>query len=724
LFQVIDLLAELGLPEGQVISQQGGGRDVLQKMLGRARRYRFIGYLRVYLAMDGMRSEGIVAFEMGQPEVSVYVHEWDENGGGGRVYMGRKAVEFLWEDSVFPEAKISLQTEIPLRKVRELFPQSEVNNTDLIPPSFLPGPPPTPVVTSEDGEVGRFIKTWCEKGYDLSSLERLLRRDSDEAQLALPYYEANLLKLEKLRDRLLLLDIMGSEREAESIRRKTVDPERAGEVEAELDGFELRIVGKDEGSSAEHEIDRDRERKVVDEKMNAVYDLIVQYHKMRSSGDQNITCPECGSYLNNEGECPLCFATSNEVPAVGRRLNPRFTFETFVVGSNSRFAEAAARAVARNLGDSYNPLFIYSRSGLGKTHLLQAIGNRIQANGSSVRVVYTSMEVFESELIDAISEGQVERFREEYRKTDALLLDDLQFIAGREETQEEIFHLFNDLVEDGKQIILACDRLPKDIPSLSERLMTRFESGLIADIQSPVLETRIAILERMVKEKGIEVPRDVLAFVAEVCSSNVRELEGGLNRIVAYSSLMDTPIDLGTAREVLVYEQPTDMEVSGLPDLQEGMSYMVEEEKAVISHQIAAACLGRGYKILAITRGHPRYLREIFGDGDHTILWLTDHESTAEGTVYPSLERIMLVIDEFMEMEGEKLVLLDDIQYLISNTSFEGVIRFVRSVVDKVREGPVIFMISMNPESLEPAERSVIEREMEVIHGDDLGSTV
>lgn len=719
LFQWDIVLSEFGLPEGKVISQHEGGKDSLQEILNRARKYHFIGYIRLSLAIDGKRSEGIIAFEAGQPKLSVYIFRWGDKSGAGRVYMGRKAVEFFWEDSVLPESKISLHAEVPINQIVELFPQSDIAVTDLIAPQSLPEPPPK-LMVPEDPEVGPIIRTWSEKGYDLSTLDRLLRRDKEEARLALPYFETNLMKLEKLRDRLLLLETTGYERETESLFRKMANPERMGEVEEELERLEIRIAGKDEDKKAESEIRLERDRKLVDEKMDAVYDLILQYHKMRSAGERAIGCPECGSYLSPDGECPMCFAGSQEEPRIGRKLNPHLTFESFVVGANTRFTEAATKATARNPGESYNPLFIYSKSGLGKTHLLQAIGNRIESEQPGLRVVYTSTEIFESELIDAIGNGQLEALRDEYQKVDVLLLDDVQFIAGREETQEEIFHLFEEMVESGKQVVLACDRLPKDIPSLSERLITRFESGLIADLQPPELETRIAIMERMVKGKEIEVPDDVLRFIAEVCKSNVRELEGGLNRIVAYSSLMNATIGLETAREVLAYEPPTSIELESPPSLIDGMSYLVEERKAVTSHLLAATKLNDGYKTMAITRGHPRYLRERCPDGEARILWLTDHESKMENTVQPSLERIMLLIDEFMEQEGKKMILLDDVQYLVSNTSFEGVIRFIRSVVDKVHEDVTIFIVSVNPESLGPQERSVLEREMEVIREADV----
>ncbi|MFW5914658.1 MAG: DnaA ATPase domain-containing protein, partial [Thermoplasmatota archaeon] len=330
-------------------------------------------------------------------------------------------------------------------------------------------------------------------------------------------------------------------------------------------------------------------------------------------------------------------------------------------------------------------------------------------------VICSSAEVLESEIVAALRSGEIDRLREEYASVDLLLMDDLQFLAGKEQTQDELFNIFGDMVDGGKQVVLACDRLPKDIPSISERLITRFESGLIADLQPPDLQTRMAILESMVEERGIPFPKEVLRFVAATCTDNVRQLEGGMNKVMAYASLMGTEINLDTAREVLALETPSEEE---LEELKGGHSYLVEERGVGLSHRLTASLITRGFKGLAITRSHPRYLQSVCGNGDLRTLWLTEQESDKEETLGPSLERAMLIIDEFLERQGSKAILLDDIQYLISNTSFEGVIRFVRSVVDRVHESDSVFLLSMNPYSLDLQRRSVIEREMEVVRED------
>jgi len=232
-------------------------------------------------------------------------------------------------------------------------------------------------------------------------------------------------------------------------------------------------------------------------------------------------------------------------------LNSKYVFDEFVAGSSNQFAYAAAMAVANNPATTYNPLFIYGGVGLGKTHLVNAIGNAINRKNPEMRVCYYTSEKFMNELINSLRYAKMDEFRNKFRSMDVLLIDDVQFIAGKERTQEEFFHTFNALYESHKQIVVTSDKFPKEIPGLEERLRSRFEWGLIADIQPPDVETKQAILKMKADQNGISLPEEVIQFLASSVSSNVRELEGFLIRIGAYASLTSTPVSIGMARDIL-----------------------------------------------------------------------------------------------------------------------------------------------------------------------------
>lgn len=232
-------------------------------------------------------------------------------------------------------------------------------------------------------------------------------------------------------------------------------------------------------------------------------------------------------------------------------LNPKYTFENFIIGTNNELANAAALAITENLGSKYNPLFIYGGVGLGKTHLLQAIGNRLKNKNKKIKIKYASSEKFTDELINAIRNQKMTEFKKSFRNLDLLLIDDIQFIAGKDKTQEELFHTFNNLHGKNKQIVFTSDRPPKSIPSIEERLRSRFEGGMIADIGYPDFETRFAILEEKSQEVRHLISDDVLRYIAETVSRNIRELEGALNRIIVHARLKNGAITLEEAKKIL-----------------------------------------------------------------------------------------------------------------------------------------------------------------------------
>jgi chromosomal replication initiator protein len=336
------------------------------------------------------------------------------------------------------------------------------------------------------------------------------------------------------------------------------------------------------------------------------------------------------SILSSERPPPE--ATTDPVPAVverrsviGTNINPRYTFKSFVVGGSNKFAHAAARAVAENPAHSYNPLFIYGGVGLGKTHIMQAIGNQVLTSKPELRVCYVSAEKFMNEMIYAIQHGSTIAFRNKYRGMDVLLIDDVQFLAGKESTQEEFFHTFNSLYDAHKQIVLTSDRPPKEIPTLEERLVSRFEWGLVTDIQPPDFETRVAILKKKAEAEGLVIPDEVFHMIAEAIKSNIRELEGSLVKLVAFSSVTGQEITRELASEVLKDILRPESKTITVEDIKRvvGGHFKISPEALVSRKRTSAIAFPRQvamYLARMLTNASLTDIGTAFGKRDHTTV--------------------------------------------------------------------------------------------------------
>ena len=327
-------------------------------------------------------------------------------------------------------------------------------------------------------------------------------------------------------------------------------------------------------------------------------------------------------------------------------LNPKFTFDTFVVGACNQFAHAAARSVATNPSRSYNPLFLYGGVGMGKTHLMHAIGRELMDKHGSMRIIYTSSERFMNEMIACIRTERMQQFHQRYREADVLLVDDIQILGTKERTQEEFFHTFNELHDHQKQIVISSDSPPKEIPGLVERLRSRFEWGLIADIQAPDLETKMAILDKKAEAENIHLPDDVRSFMASKTKSNVRELEGALVKLMAYSSLTGTPINLHMAQQVLKH----------LVHVQDRRVTMDSIQKAVAEHfQIKPSQIKEKsntkkivyprqvamYLVKELTSASLPEIGRAFGGKHHTTVIHSINKIEKERHIDPELNRIL-----------------------------------------------------------------------------------
>ena len=329
-------------------------------------------------------------------------------------------------------------------------------------------------------------------------------------------------------------------------------------------------------------------------------------------------------------------------------LNPKYTFDTFVVGNSNRFAHAGSLAVSEAPAKAYNPLFIYGGVGLGKTHLMHAIGHQVLNHHRESRVVYVTSEKFTNELIDSIKDDTTVHFRNRYRSVDVLLIDDIQFLAGKERTQEEFFHTFNTLYEANKQIVVSSDRPPKDIPTLEERLRSRFEWGLIADIQAPDLETRVAILRKKAILDNLDIEDDVLSYIAAHIDTNIRELEGALIRVMAYSTI--------TSKSDITVELATEALQEILPDSKPKIITSKEIKKIVAEYfhlQVQDLVGKKRTRTIAYPRQIAMYLcRELtdasfpkigddFGGRDHTTVMHANDKIARELNEDPELEHII-----------------------------------------------------------------------------------
>lgn len=675
--------------------------------------------MRTLLQLGERRSEGFLFVRAGAPIAAV--HALPDS-----VVKGGKALTLLWKDSQVDACSIELHARVDVDGVIADFPDAALEIVVRPAKKEKKGPPAAPVrkarVTSPKKvvrvpakaptlkDIQSRIEDLRKAGLDVAPIEAALKEGPGPAAKVLRDYDGAEEKAQVLTEILGGLNVTGFEARADEIRALLANPSRHVEAEAAIEEFRGALERRKRAEVFEAQ-GSDREAE-MQERARQVFEMILKHRTAEGKAIGDITETEVAKALQEKPE----------TRDASTGLIQQYTFDTFVVGPSNRFAHAATLAVSKQPHNAYNPLFITSVSGLGKTHLLNAIGNHILANTPNPRIAYLSVEAFTNEFNEARQSNKLHEFRDKFRSVDVFLLDDVQFLSGRGDVQEELFHTFNELHNANKQIALSSDRPPKEIPDLEDRLVSRFESGLIADIQPPEFETRIAILRRRVRDSQLSVDENVLTYIANLVEDNIRELNGALNRVLAFSSLMDRPITLETTKEVLrdlAREEAPRRGKARLEDVERevqlGRSYVIEEERPENCFRLVGM-VARGKDAgLVITRSNPKRVREKFGIDYRRMLWLTDRESAAEQTIPPTLERIIYVIEEFMKEGGRGGILVDGIEYLVSNNSFDAVLRFLRRLVDHVSESHHVFFLALSPETMKAQEVKILEREMEVI---------
>ncbi len=693
---------DLLLPEGKLIRTTRGGATSLKQLLLDLKKYSFSGYVRTVRSKAGVRSEGIVLLRAGNPEASLHL-------AGDAQERGRNALKQVWQDSYDEEATIELHARVDMDGLI-----AEYADAVLEKPAKVVKKAKVPQAIDRS-EIEARIATWKEKGFDVSSVQGELGGDPPAATAAYLALLDAVRRAEAVQDTLRELDTTGFENRAAALREKLKDPVRNPDIDAEVESLRDAIESHNR-IEARRKVEVARE-KDSQERTKRVLELVLRQRETERPSTPTPSQEEVARAL--EGPSPTRDEATN--------LIDEYTFESFVVGESNRFAHAAAHAVARQPGKAYNPLVLTSGPALGKTHLLHAVGNQIRSQRRDAKVLYLSCQ----SLVTGTAGGKTANggppLPERIQGVDALLLDDLQYLSGDPALQDQVLSAIEGLITAGKPVVLASDRPPKAITQLDDRLVAQFESGLVASIQPPDLETRVQILRRRARARDLVVDADVLSYIANLVEDNIRELGGALNRVVAFSNLMGRPITTDLAKEVLheaAPEAPREEKAArstpaatlqAVTELRSGRSYLVEEDRPDHAYKLLSKAVSGSKGGLLITRTNPKRVREQVALESVKVLWLTDREGSKEETIAPALERIVYEIEGFLSKHPQGSVMLDGVEYLVSNNSFDAVLRFVRRLVDTVSEGRFVFLISLGPATVKEQELKMLEREMEVV---------
>lgn len=764
------------IPEGKVISTIHGDPRALELTMEKLKKFGFTGYILTRMERDGYASEGYLVLKDGTLTAAVYGRRVD-----GKFIVTKKGEEGLklaWGDTYDNKCDLEVHGRLDINLILQMFPMSGINaplekkihkrRTRFSLEWGNNGKGPGQDVADDIPEELKIkLEDWHTRGYVVKFLQEEIKRDPKNVALAFEQFESNIRRAEFLKEELDVLDCRKFKTDVERLKAMVKNPSKITAIEAALQGLKLKI---------EQETLREKEEKIAElmeqTKIKSLTNpeeegmppaapveptpesAITQVEtapepaavpeeteeKLAGQGDiipaekaSGNVCTVCGADLQDKKECSTCGADNTipgkePTPVGDSNLIPGYTFDTFVVGESNRFSHSAAKAVSKPGTSSYNPLFIYSGTGLGKTHLLNAIGNCVVSNYPEKKVLYISTESFVNEFIDANKNNKKKQFRKKFRDLDFLLLDDINQVVTQASVQDELYHTLSALFKDGKQIVITCNRPLREVAGIKERLVSLFDSGLPTDMQPTDVNTRFTILKMKAMEKNIDAGDDVLHYIAQKYSMNIRMMEGALKTMLAYSDLMKVPMTLETANLALK-DDPGDArepevekaaeQVMPFEKAREGLkishSYLIEEERPVKCFEYFVDSLNLGMRGMALTRVNPKRLLEQYDLGNASVLWLTDREGDPDTRVTPVLERIIYRIEDFLNTPGKSILLIDGLDYLISNNNFDSVLKFLRRLIDEVSESDAIFIMSITPETLDDQGLNILEREMEIL---------
>jgi len=653
-----------------------GGAEAMRSLSEEINRKKASMVIIVETKVDRREIRGYLTYRKGRlAEALMKVTSGD---GGSETATGREAFRAVWREALQETCRIRVYT----------LPESddEVNETER---RVLTKKIKRMVSAGNRSQFDEKIIEWKSEGFNVEKL--LEMNEGKDTENIIGELERRIERLRELRR----ISIQYLPRvEIETMREERAllsDPLRLEEAERWVEGLVHRRGMKEEG----------REKGSPGDDYGEIYHIVFD-------SDSNI-CPRCGKQ-SISGTCTSCgFVSINE-----RLLEPRdmnMLFSNYVVWPGNKFCHAAAWSAANGDGQ-YNPLFIHAPAGMGKTHLLTAISFRVKDVRSPAKVIYVNAETMS--WMETLKEK--EELMRNLLGADLLLIDDLNMLAGKTDLQSFLLQACNKLLGMGRQVIAASDKAPQNMEGMDRQFISKLTSGLVVDIAPANADARRKILEMCANRAGFALQPQVLDYIARGVDANIRELVSAFNRIVAYSSLMKMPPTLENARKVIGHEGDR----ARAREIRRGHSYIVEEARAELCHVIAGERAVEGWAVLDITRTNPERLAGRFAAlSSSRIVWLTDRESEKKATLEPSLEKIEYEIKNFLKMSYAArkgtLVVVDDLQYVISNTNFEGTVRLLRRIADEMSEQGGVLIVSVGQDTLSKQEIAILEREMELL---------